>query len=382
MRFSASPEAASPSINSPLTHPTVGSVKFSRSSRTASSPTSCAASIKPRSHPSPQPGLHSVGRLFPSPWAKPECESAHPSRYPQEFPPSCHWSRPKPQQIPGASAGSSALPGCLACGAAWPLHCVPPSQSRPGVHSLRAAPASDLDGSKSTATPRIRDKRRRQLPWRPRIASSLRAPPQQDDFDGLEHDQQIQTEGSVLDIKQVVLQFLSRVFQRVAVLVLHLCPARDARPHHVPYAVVGDIPAQPLHKFRPLRARTYKMHVALQHAPQLRNFIEPRNAQELARARDSRIIVQGPGCPCIRFGVHSHGAELVAVKNSSPTPHALLAVQHRTRRIQLDSQHNERQQGQRDHSSGKRYRNVQCPAHQPDETAEAEAFGKDQPAGV
>src|SRR6202034_115301 len=98
-------------------------------------------------------------------------------------------------------------------------------------------------------------------------SASLRAPPQQHDLDRLEHDQDVQTNGSVLQVKQVVLQFLARIVQRVAVLILHLCPARNAWPHHVAHSVVRNLPAEPLDKFRSLRARSNEMHVALQHAP-------------------------------------------------------------------------------------------------------------------
>ena len=152
------------------------------------------------------------------------------------------------------------------------------------------------------------------MPPPPENPSHFAPPAQQDDLDRLEHDQHVQTDGSVLDVEQVVLQLLARIFQRVAVLVLHLRPAGNARPHHMAHAVIRNLFAEPLDKFRPLRARTHEMHVALQHAPQLRNLIQPRGAQKLAHPRDPRIVIGRPSGAGIGFRVLTHRAELVTVK--------------------------------------------------------------------
>lgn len=64
----------------------------------------------------------------------------------------------------------------------------------------------------------------------PSIASP-RSPVQQHNLYGLEHDKNVEPDGRVLDIKKVVLQFLFRVLNCVAVLVLNLSPAGDSRPH-------------------------------------------------------------------------------------------------------------------------------------------------------
>src|SRR6266487_1484460 len=99
----------------------------------------------------------------------------------------------------------------------------------------------------------------RDSPW-----PSLRASPQQYDLYGLKHDPEVQTDRGILDIEQVVLQFLARVVQRITVLILHLSPAGDAGPHGVAHPVIGNFPAQPLHEFGTLRSGSDKMHIAFE----------------------------------------------------------------------------------------------------------------------
>ena len=70
------------------------------------------------------------------------------------------------------------------------------------------------------------------------------------------------------------------------------------------------------------------MHIAPQYAPQLRNFIETRDAEEFAHARDTRIVVIGPGGSRIGFRILAHGAELMAIKRRSPAAHPLLMIEN------------------------------------------------------
>src|SRR5579863_2868000 len=83
------------------------------------------------------------------------------------------------------------------------------------------------------------------------------------DLDGLKHDQHVQPDRRVLYVIQIVLQFLASVLQRIAVLVLHLCPTRYARSNRMAHTVIGNLFAQPRHEFRTLRPRSHEMHVAL-----------------------------------------------------------------------------------------------------------------------
>src|SRR5260370_13214316 len=112
----------------------------------------------------------------------------------------------------------------------------------------------------------------------------LSTPAQEDGFDRQEHDQQIQTNRSVLDVEQVVLKFFARIFYGAAVLVLDLRPSGEAGPHHVAHAVIRDFFGEPFDEFRALGTRADKGHIAFEDAPQLGNLIEARGAEKLADA--------------------------------------------------------------------------------------------------
>src|ERR1700691_1285421 len=140
--------------------------------------------------------------------------------------------------------------------------------------------------------------------------------------------------------------------------------------------------AQPLDKFRPLWTRAYKMHVALQYAPQLRDFVETRGAQEVAHARDPRVIVGSPSGASVGFRVVAHRAELVTVENLPSSAYALLPVKSRTRRTKLDGEHNKWKQGQRKHKSKEGDGEIKQAPRQPKQGAKAKSFRKNQPAGV
>src|SRR5215831_12318112 len=64
---------------------------------------------------------------------------------------------------------------------------------------------------------------------------SLRPSTQGNDLDRFEHDQQIQSQRSVLDVVKVVLQLFPRIGKGVAILVSHLRPARDTGTHRQPH---------------------------------------------------------------------------------------------------------------------------------------------------
>src|SRR5713101_6879249 len=152
-------------------------------------------------------------------------------------------------------------------------------------------------------------------PCPPRKGISLRAPAEQHNLDGLEHDHHVEAERHVLEVIEIVLQLLFGVLKAVAVLVAHLGPTCDSRPDRIAYSVKRNLFCQHLHKFRTLWARPDKAHIALEHAPQLRNLIESRSAEEFSDFRDARVIVQRPGRAAIGFCVLSHGSKLVAMEN-------------------------------------------------------------------
>src|SRR2546430_4921018 len=130
----------------------------------------------------------------------------------------------------------------------------------------------------------------------------------------MEHDEQVQAKGSILDVEEVVLQLLFGVFQRVAILVTDLSPASDSWTYNIAHRVVRNLFGEPLDEFGTLRPRANKSHIALQHGPELRNFIQSRTANEASNARDARIIVGCPSRSRVGFRVLPHGTELEAEK--------------------------------------------------------------------
>src|SRR5437588_37593 len=116
-------------------------------------------------------------------------------------------------------------------------------------------------------------------PERPRKAASLlRALPKNDGLDGLEDDHQIQGDGHVLDVIEVELKLLLRLFEGRAVLVAHLRPAGKSGANNVPQVVIGNLLRKPFHELRALGPRTNEAHVATQNVPKLGDLIEARLA--------------------------------------------------------------------------------------------------------
>src|SRR5205085_9681679 len=114
---------------------------------------------------------------------------------------------------------------------------------------------------------------------------SLRALAENHDLDRVEQDRQVEQERLVLDVEQIVLQLLQRILEGAAVPIIDLRPARQSRLHDVTLLEVRDLLRQVVHEMRPLRPRADQRHVAGQHVEQLRQLVEARLADELARAR-------------------------------------------------------------------------------------------------
>ena len=90
----------------------------------------------------------------------------------------------------------------------------------------------------------------------------------------------------------------------------------------------------------------------MQHVDELRQLVQSRAAQEAAGAGDARVVAHGQRQA---FRIRAHGAELVDQEGHAVPPHALLAEEHRARRVELDPQrdnhHQRRQQQQRQASA-------------------------------
>src|SRR6185436_12737167 len=104
---------------------------------------------------------------------------------------------------------------------------------------------------------------------------SLGAAPKQNYLDGLKHDDGIKKQSMVLNVEEIVLKLLSRIFDRGAVWVLNLRPTRQARRDQMPLLVERNLLGQLGHKMRSLGSGANEAHLTLQNVPKLGNLIDP-----------------------------------------------------------------------------------------------------------
>src|SRR3970282_2268865 len=97
-----------------------------------------------------------------------------------------------------------------------------------------------------------------------RVLVEDRAPRAPQDLD-------VEAERPVLDVIEVVLDAL--LDGRVAAPAVHLRPSGHAALHLVAQHVPGDALLELLDEARPLRARPYQGHVALEHVQELRQLV-------------------------------------------------------------------------------------------------------------
>ncbi len=117
------------------------------------------------------------------------------------------------------------------------------------------------------------------------------------DPEGLEQDQQVEERGVVLRIIEIVFELVARIRDRGAVGIVDLRPAGDAGLHHVALGIIGQLVFEIVDEFRPLRARADEAHLALEHAPRLRQLVDPHLADEPADTGDARIVRSAPTAP-------------------------------------------------------------------------------------
>src|SRR4051812_35170596 len=97
--------------------------------------------------------------------------------------------------------------------------------------------------------------------------AALRASPQHHRLDGLDDDVEVERDRQVLDVEELVLEFLESIFAACAVRVFHLRPTREPRPHGVPLAVKRNLLSELLDELRALGPRSNETHVAYEHIP-------------------------------------------------------------------------------------------------------------------
>src|SRR5262245_51102545 len=142
---------------------------------------------------------------------------------------------------------------------------------------------------------------------------------------GQPHDLDIESYRPVLDVIQIVLDALLE--RRVAAPAVDLGPSRNAGLDLVAQHVLRNAVLELLDEERPLRARTHDGHVALQHVPELRPFVEVVAAQERADPGCAVVVLVRPDRSRLALRVGRHRPELVDGELLAVESHALLRVE-------------------------------------------------------
>src|SRR4051794_13967661 len=88
-------------------------------------------------------------------------------------------------------------------------------------------------------------------------------------------DQQVEPEGEILDVIEIVLELPEHVLDIGDMALLHLRPAGDAGTDDVAIAVEGELAFIPLRKRDRLGARADPAHLALDDVDDLRKLVDP-----------------------------------------------------------------------------------------------------------
>src|SRR5262245_15919538 len=165
------------------------------------------------------------------------------------------------------------------------------------------------------------------------------------------HDLEVELHRPVFDVIQVVLDAL--LDGGVAPPAVDLRPAGDAGLDLVTQHVLRDLVLELRDEKRTLGPRSDNRHVALEHVPELGQFVDVGLAQELADWRPPRILFTGEHRSGFGFGVLVHRPELVNHERLAVEPHPLLAVEDVALRRQLD-QGRDDPEGDGQHQQGAR----------------------------
>src|SRR5215213_30103 len=132
--------------------------------------------------------------------------------------------------------------------------------------------------------------------------------PKQNYLDRLKDNDCIENQPLVFDVEQIVLKFLTCIFDRRAVRILDLRPARESRRDQVSLLVERDLFGELRHEMRALGPWANEAHLAFQDVPELRNLIDADLANDAADARRARVALAGPN-RTVLLGVDSHRAK-------------------------------------------------------------------------
>src|SRR3954469_12840845 len=129
---------------------------------------------------------------------------------------------------------------------------------------------------------------------------------------------------------------------------------------------------------RALRPWADKVHIAAQNVPELRNLIDANLPDDAAHASHAVVAVAGP-YRTILFRVHSHRAKLHHHKRPAVLADALLFIEHRSARIDLNKDCRDQHDGERKNRANQSHESVDDYSEDFIRTRAPSAARKDQP---
>src|SRR5437867_4811534 len=172
---------------------------------------------------------------------------------------------------------------------------------------------------------------------------SPRPAAEEDDLHGVEEDPEVEPEGKVLDVVQVVAHFLDLFFEVVGVAVADLRPPGYPRTHCRAERVIRNPFLEELEVRGRVGPGPHEVHLTADDVDELRELVEAELPQPLPHPGDPMAIVQNPLGGFGRDGMH--GAEFEKLEALASEAHAIVDEEHRAERIELDRQGDQTEEG-------------------------------------
>ena len=181
-----------------------------------------------------------------------------------------------------------------------------------------------------------------------------------DHADGFHQDAEVQRQGHVLDVVQVVFQLGAGILDGGPVGEIDLRPARDAGPDGMPDGIVGHLGRQVPDELGPFGSRADEAHFPSEHVDQLRQLVDAELPDPLPDPGGPGIVLTGPDRSG-QLGVVRHGTEFPQREDGPVLSDPLLPEEHRPRRIKLDGRGGRKKNGQGRKDERRRHREIDQP---------------------